>query len=109
MLEALRRFNSLAFEEGKLYKKVKEFVAVACTYITRCPYCMKTCKEYSEGGATKKEIAEVIAVAAALNAVAYMAHMYFAFDVEEYFPLFSSPSQYCLVRMYCILAFNRSP
>jgi len=46
-LEAWRRFNSLVFEEGKLSKKVKELVAVACTYITSCPFSMMTCEEGS--------------------------------------------------------------
>ena len=82
-LEAWKRFNSLVFEEGKLSKKMKELIAVACTYITRRPYCIEGhAKKALEEGATKEEIAEAIAVAAALNAGASLAHMNFALDVE---------------------------
>ena len=81
-LEAWKRFNSLVFEEGMLSKKMKELIAVACTYITRYPYCIERhAKKALEEGATKEEIAEAIAVAVALNAGASMAHMNFALDV----------------------------
>ncbi len=82
-LEAWRRFDALVFEEGRLSKKVKGLIAVACTYITRCPYCIEGhARRALKEGATKEEIAEAIAVAAALNAGASLAHMNFALDVE---------------------------
>ena len=81
-LEAWRRFDALVFEEGRLSKKVKELIAVACTYITRCPYCIEGhAKAALEAGATKEEIAEVIQIAMALSSGAVIAHRNFALDV----------------------------
>lgn len=84
VMEAWRRFDSSVFREGKLTRKEKELIAVACTYMTRCPYCIEghTRKALKEG-ATKGEVAEAIAVAAALGAGASFAHMNFALDVKE--------------------------
>jgi len=82
-LEAWKRFNSLVFEEGKLSKKMKELIAVACTYIARCPYCIEGhSRKVLEEGATKEEIAEAITVAAALNVGASFVHMNVSVDVE---------------------------
>lgn len=84
VMEAWRRFDSNVFREGKLTRKEKELIAVACTYMTRCPYCIEghTRKALKEG-ATKEEVAEAIAIAAALGAGASFAHMNFALDVKE--------------------------
>lgn len=82
--DAWMKFDSLAFADGKLPKKVKELIAVGCAYITRCPYCIEGhTRRALIAGATKEEIAEVIAIAAAMNAGASWAHMNFALDVEE--------------------------
>jgi len=82
-MKAWRQFNIEVFKEGQLSKKTKELVAVACAYITRCPYCIEghTRRALKEG-ATKEDIAEVITIAAALNAGASMAHRNIALDVE---------------------------
>ena len=62
---------------------MKELIAVACTYITRCPYCIKGyARKALEEGATKEEIAEAIAVAVAPNAGESLAHINVALDVE---------------------------
>jgi AhpD family alkylhydroperoxidase len=82
-LKAWGAYNDEAFKPGKLDVKTKELVAVACTYITRCPYCIEShAKKALKAGATRQELAEVIAIAAALNAGASMAHMNFALEAE---------------------------
>ena len=74
-LEAFGKWNSLAFKEGKLDAKTKELVAVACTYMTRCPYCIEGhAKAALKAGATREELAEVIQIAMALSAGACIAH-----------------------------------
>jgi len=56
---------------------------VACTYITRCSYCIAGhTRAALEAGATKEEVAEIIQIAAALNAGAAMAHRNIALKVE---------------------------
>ena len=82
-LKALGEWNGRVFSPGRLDKKTKELVTVACTYITRCPYCIEGhTKAALEAGATKEEVAEVIQIAAALNAGAAMAHRNIALEVE---------------------------
>jgi AhpD family alkylhydroperoxidase len=82
-MEAWKQFNIEVFKEGQLTQKTKELVAVACAYITRCPYCIEGhAKKALDVGATKEEMGEVIAIAAALSAGASMAHRNIALDVE---------------------------
>jgi len=81
-LKAWGRWNELALAPGRLDKKTKELVALACTYMTRCPYCIEGhAKAALEAGATKEEIAEVIQIAMALSSGAVIAHRNFALDV----------------------------
>ncbi len=83
VMEAFNEWNSKVFAPGRLDKKTKELVAVACTYLTRCPYCIDGhTRAALKAGATKEEIAEAIQIAAALNAGASLAHRNFALDVE---------------------------
>ncbi len=83
VMKAFGEWNSKVFSPRKLDKKTKELVAVACTYLTRCPYCITGhTRAALKAGATKEEIAEVIQIAAALNAGASLAHRNFALDVE---------------------------
>lgn len=83
-LDAFGKWNELVFKDGKLDRKFKELVAVACTYITRCPYCIEGhTKAALKAGAGKEEIAEVIQIAMALNAGACIAHRDIALGVEE--------------------------
>lgn len=83
VMEAFADWNRKVFAPGKLDKKTKELVAVACTYVTRCPYCIEGhTKAALKAGASKEEIAEVIQIAAALNAGAATAHRNIALDVE---------------------------
>jgi AhpD family alkylhydroperoxidase len=82
-MEAFADWNRKVFAPGKLDKKMKELVAVACTYLTRCPYCIEGhTKAALKAGASKEEIAEVIQIAAALNAGAAIAHRNIALDVD---------------------------
>jgi len=77
--EAFRTFDRAVMKEGALPVKIKELIAVACTYITQCPYCISGhAKRALRAGATKQEIAEVILIAAALNAGSSIAHSHFA-------------------------------
>jgi len=82
-LEAFGKWNELVFKDGKLDRKTKELVAVACTYMTRCPYCIEGHTGAAlKAGATKEELAEVIQIAMALNAGACIAHRDMALGVE---------------------------
>ena len=82
-MKAFTEWNGRVFAPGKLDKKTKELVVVACTYLTRCPYCIGGhTRAALEAGATKEEVAEVIQIAAALNAGASIAHRNIALEVE---------------------------
>ena len=81
-MEAWSTWNDMVFKDGKLDKKTKELIAVACTYMTRCPYCIEGhAKAAIKAGATKEELAEVIQIAMALSSGAAVAHRNFALDV----------------------------
>jgi len=83
VLETMAAFNDQVFKPGKLDVKTKELIAVAATYMTRCPYCIEShAKKALKAGATKEELAEVIAIAASLGMGASMAHMNFALDAN---------------------------
>jgi AhpD family alkylhydroperoxidase len=76
-------WNNKVMAPGKLDKKTKELIAVACTYMTRCPYCIEGhAKAAIKAGVSKEELAEAIQIAMALNAGAVVAHRNFALDVE---------------------------
>ena len=82
VMRAWADWNRKVFEPGKLDKKTKELVAIACTYMTRCPWCIEGhAKTAMKEGATKEEIAEVIQVAMALSSGAPVAHRNIALDV----------------------------
>lgn len=56
-MKAFGEWNGRVFSPGRLDKKTKELVAVACTYTTRCPYCIAGhTKAALEAWATKEEI-----------------------------------------------------
>ena len=84
VMKAFGDWNRKVFAEAKLDKKTKELIAVACTYLTRCPWCITGhTKAALKAGASKEEIAEAIQVAAAINAGAAIAHRGIALSVEE--------------------------
>ena len=76
MFQAFINFNSEIFEkESALPKKVKELIAIGVAHTTQCPYCIEAhVKAAKKAGATTKEIAEAIFVAAALRAGGAFAH-----------------------------------
>jgi len=39
-LKAFRDWNGRVMAPSELDRKTKELVAVACAYMTRCPYCI---------------------------------------------------------------------
>ena len=81
-LKAFRDWNGRVMAPSELDRKTKELVAVACAYMTRCPYCIEGhAKAAIKAGATKRELAEVIQIAMALAAGARIAHRNFALDV----------------------------
>lgn len=82
VMDAWSEWNRKVMEPGKLDVKTKELIAVACTYMTRCPYCIEGhTKAAIKAGATKEELAEVIQIAMALSSGAVVAHRNFALDV----------------------------
>lgn len=82
VMDAWSNWNNLVMAPGKLGKKTKELIAVACTYMTRCPYCIEGhAKAALEAGASKEELAEAIQIAMALSSGAVIAHRNFALDV----------------------------
>lgn len=81
-LEAFGKWNALVFKDGRLDRKTKELVAVACTYMTRCPYCIEGHTGAAlKAGATREELAEVIQIAMSLSAGACIAHRDMALTV----------------------------
>ena len=82
VMRAWADWNRKVFEPGKLDRKTKELVAIACTYMTRCPWCIEGhAKAAMKEGVTKEEIAEVIQIAMALSSGAPIAHRNIALDV----------------------------
>ncbi len=62
--EAFGKMRDLIFQGGELDRKTKELVAVACSVLMRCQYCVNVHSQRAiDHGANKKEIAEAIAVA----------------------------------------------
>ena len=81
-MDAFIDWGQKVMAPGKLDKKTKELIAVACTYMTQCPYCIEGhAKAAIKAGATKEELAEVIQIAMSLSAGAAVAHRNFALDV----------------------------
>ena len=81
-MRAWADWNRKVFEPGLLDVKTKELIAIACTYMTRCPWCIEGhAKAAMKAGATKEEIAEVIQIAMALSSGAPVAHRNIALDV----------------------------
>jgi AhpD family alkylhydroperoxidase len=74
-IKAFWEFDKAAMAEGAIPAKYKELMAVAVALTTQCPYCIEIhSKKAREAGASDPEIAEVVAVAAALRAGAAITH-----------------------------------
>jgi AhpD family alkylhydroperoxidase len=74
-MEAFAAFDRIAFEAGDLSVKVKELIALGVATTTQCPYCIHLHTTAAvKAGATEKEMAEAIFVAAAIRAGGAMTH-----------------------------------
>ena len=84
---AFDAFGRKVFEEGALSAKMKQIVAVAVAHVTQCPYCIKGhTKAALRAGATPRELAEAVWVAAEMRAGGAYAHsalMLAAVEEEE--------------------------
>jgi AhpD family alkylhydroperoxidase len=62
--EAFGKLRDSIFEGGEIERKNKELIAIAASVLMRCQYCVDThSKRAVAHGASKKEIAEAIAIA----------------------------------------------
>jgi AhpD family alkylhydroperoxidase len=74
-MQAFWAFDKAAMAAGAIPLKYKELMALAVAFTTQCPYCIEVhAKRARESGASEPEIAEVVAVAAALRAGAAITH-----------------------------------
>jgi AhpD family alkylhydroperoxidase len=74
-MQAFWAFDKAAMAAGSISSKNKELIALAVAFTTQCPYCIEIhAKRAREAGATEQELAEVVAVAAALRAGGAITH-----------------------------------
>jgi AhpD family alkylhydroperoxidase len=79
-MKAFWAFDKAAMADGAISVKYKEFMALAVAFTTQCPYCIEIhAKRARDAGGSDQEIAEVVAVAAALRAGAAVTHGTHAF------------------------------
>jgi AhpD family alkylhydroperoxidase len=79
-IKAFWAFDKAAMAPGAIPSKYKELIALAVAFTTQCPYCIDIhAKKAREAEASEQEIAEVVAVAAALRAGAAITHGSHAF------------------------------
>lgn len=73
--KAFWAFDKAALAPGAISGKNKELMALAVAFTTQCPYCINIhAGRAREAGATDQEIAETVAVTAALRAGAAVTH-----------------------------------
>jgi AhpD family alkylhydroperoxidase len=74
-MKAFWAFDKAAMADGAIPVKYKELMAVAVALTTQCPYCIDIHSNRArEAGASERELAEVVTVAAALRAGAAVTH-----------------------------------
>ena len=74
-IKAFWAFDKAAMAEGAIPVKYKELMALAVAFTTQCPYCIEIhSNKARDAGASEQEIAEVVAIAAALRAGAAITH-----------------------------------
>ena len=79
-MKTFAAFDAAALAAGAIPAKYKELMACAVAFTTQCPYCIDIhSRRARAAGATDKEIAEVVIVAAALRAGAAVMHGTHAF------------------------------
>lgn len=72
---AFKALDDAAITEGEVSLKNKELIAIAVAHTTQCPYCIDIhVKNARNAGASDREIAETIFVAATLRAGAAVVH-----------------------------------
>jgi AhpD family alkylhydroperoxidase len=82
-IKAFWAFDKAAMAAGAVPVKYKELMALAVAFTTQCPYCIEIhSKRAREAGGSDQEIAEVVAVAAALRAGAAITHGSHAFSAR---------------------------
>jgi len=79
-MQAFWAFDKAAMADGAIPGKFKELMALAVAFTTQCPYCIEIHSgKARQAGASDAEIAETVAVAAALRAGAAVTHGTHAF------------------------------
>jgi AhpD family alkylhydroperoxidase len=74
-MKAFWAFDKAAMAAGAIPSKYKELMALAVALTTQCPYCIDIHSNRArEENASDQEIAEVVAVTAALRAGAAVTH-----------------------------------
>ncbi len=74
-MKAFWAFDKAAMAAGAIPVKYKELMALSVAFTTQCPYCIEIhAGKAREAGATEQEIAEVVALSAALRAGAAITH-----------------------------------
>jgi AhpD family alkylhydroperoxidase len=74
-MKAFWAFDKAAMAAGAIPSKYKELMALAVAFTTQCPYCIEIhAKKAREADASDQEIAEVVAIAAALRAGGAITH-----------------------------------
>lgn len=74
-MKAFWAFDKAAMAAGAIPGKYKELMALGVALTTQCPYCIAIhAKRAREENASEQEIAETVAVAAALRAGAAVTH-----------------------------------
>ena len=79
-IKAFWAFDKVVMAAGAIPAKYKELMALAVAFTTQCPYCIQVhAGKAREAGPRIREIAEAVAVAAALRAGAAITHGTHAF------------------------------
>lgn len=74
--EAFSGLTGAAFGEGRLSRKVKELIGVACAVMTRCQHCIVYhAKAALDAGAAREEILEAAAVGVVFGGAPAMVHL----------------------------------
>lgn len=74
-MSAFVAFDKAALADGAIPKKYKELMSVAVALTTQCPYCIEIhSSKAREFGASDREMAETVLVAAALRAGGAVTH-----------------------------------
>jgi AhpD family alkylhydroperoxidase len=74
-MKAFWAFDKAAMADGAVPVKYKELIALGVAFTTQCPYCIEIHSGRArQAGASDKEIAETVVVAAALRAGAAVTH-----------------------------------